>query len=367
MSDIPVTTLVATLGFFAGAVFGATSQRTNFCTMGAVSDMVNLQDYRRFRAWLLAIAVAMAGSEALYLAGIVDLGKSIYLTPALGWLGAVVGGLLFGFGMTLGGGCGVRTLVRLGAGNLKSVVVVLVLGLCAYMTVRGLFAVARTRIIEPSNLDLSHSGLSTQGVPEMLAMLTGLAGPLWRAALTAAAVLALLVYCFKDASFRRSRTDIVAGFVIGLLIPAGWLITGIAGNDPFEPTPLASFSFVAPIGDSLMYLMAFTGASINFGIASVGGVIAGACLMALATNSFRIEAFTDANDLLRHLGGGALMGIGGVLALGCTIGQGITGLSTLAAGSVLAFLSILVGAFAGFKYLEEGTLGGVLRALLARG
>jgi hypothetical protein len=130
---------------------------------------------------------------------------------------------------------------------------------------------------------------------------------------------------------------------------------------------LASFTFVGPIGDSLMYLMAFTGASINFGIASVGGVVAGACLMALATNSFRIEAFTDANDLLRHIGGGALMGIGGVLALGCTIGQGITGLSTLAAGSVLAFLSILAGAFAGFKYLEVGTLGGALRALLARG
>src|SRR5579883_1939306 len=218
MSDIPVTTLVATLGFVGGAVFGATSQRTNFCTMGAVSDMVNLQDYRRFRAWLLAIAVAMAGSEALYLAGIVDLGKSIYLTPALGWLGAVTGGLLFGFGMTLAGGCGVRTLVRLGAGNLKSAVVVLVLGVCAYMTVRGLFAVARTRLVEPTNLDLTRSGLAGQGVPEMLAMLTGLTSPLVRAVLTAAVVLALLVYCFKDGAFRRSPADIVAGLVIGLLI-----------------------------------------------------------------------------------------------------------------------------------------------------
>lgn len=367
MPEIPVTTLVAMLGFAAGLVFGATSQRTNFCTMGAISDMVNLQDYRRFRAWLLAIAVAMAASEALDLTGVVDLGKSIYLTPNLGWLGAVGGGLLFGFGMTLGGGCGVRTLVRLGAGNLKSFVVVLVLGVFAYMTLRGLIAIARVAVIEPTNLDLTRDGLQTQGLPEMLAAVTGLPGPALRAALAAIAVLALLVYCFKDDAFRRSPADITAGLVIGALVAAGWLITGIVGSDVFQPTPLASFTFIAPIGDSLMYLMAFTGASVNFGIASVGGVVVGAFLAAVASNSFRVEAFRDANDLVRHIGGGAAMGVGGVLALGCTIGQGITGLSTLAAGSLLAFLSILAGGFYGMKYLEEGTLGGALRAILARG
>lgn len=367
MPEVPVSTLVAALGFFAGMAFGATSQRTNFCTMGAISDMVNLHDFRRFRSWLLAIAVAMAGSEALYMAGSVDLGRSIYLTPNLGWLGAVVGGLLFGFGMTLGGGCGVRTLVRLGAGNLKSFVVVIVLGMFAYMTSRGLIAVARVAVIEPTNLDLTRSGLHTQGLPEMLSAVTGLPSAGLRAALTLIAVLALVVYCFKDGAFRRSPANIAAGIIVGLLIPAGWLITGIAGHDEFEPVPLASFTFIAPIGDSLMYLMAFTGASVNFGIAAVGGVIVGAFVAAIATNSFRVEAFADANDLARHIGGGAIMGVGGVLALGCTIGQGITGVSTLAAGSLLALLSILAGGVYGMKYLEEGTLGGALRAMLARG
>lgn len=366
MPELPPTTLVALLGFLAGIAFGATSQRTNFCAMGAISDMVNLQDYRRFRAWLLAIAVAIAGGEALYMAGAVDLGRSIYLTPSLGWLGAVVGGLLFGFGMTLSGGCGLRTLVRFGAGNLKSFVVMLVLGVFAYMTNRGLIAVARTTIFEPTNVDLTRSGLHTQGLPEMLSVVTGLPSFGLRAALTAGAVAALLVFCFKDAAFRRSPANVVAGLVIGLLIAIGWVITGIVGNDPFEPVPLASFSFVAPIGDSLMYLMAFTGASINFGIASVGGVIVGAFLAAISSNSFRIEAFTNTNDLIRHIGGAAIMGIGGVLALGCTIGQGITGLSTLAAGSLLAFLSILAGGVYGMKYLEEGTFAGALRAMLAR-
>ena len=367
MPDLPIHTVVSTLGLFAGMAFGATAQRTNFCAMGAISDMINLQDYRRFRAWLLAIAMAMAGTQALHVAGLIDLANSIYLTPSLGWLGAVLGGSLFGFGMTLTGGCGSKTLVRLGSGNLKSLVVALVLGVFAYMTLRGLIAVARVAVIEPTNLDLTRAGLRTQGLPDMLSAVTGAPVPALRAALAVAAVLALLVYCFKDAAFRRSPRDIIGGVVIGLLIPAGWVITGVVGADPFAPTALASFTFVAPFGDSLMYLMAFTGATVNFGIAALAGVIVGSFLMAVATNSFRVEAFTKADDLLRHLGGGALMGIGGVLALGCTIGQGITGLSTLAAGSLFAFLSILAGGVYGLKYLEEGTFAGALRAILARG
>jgi uncharacterized protein len=367
MSEIPVTTLVSTLGLAAGIVFGATAQRTNFCTMGAVSDMINLQDQRRFRAWLLAIAVAIAGSQALHLAGVIDLGKSIYLTPNLGWLGAVLGGLMFGFGMTLTGGCGNRALVRLGSGNLKSLVVVFVIGLFAYMTLRGLLAVPRTSLIEVTNIDLARAGLRTQGLPDMLSAVTGVSTAALRLALAGLAVLALLAYCFKDARFRRSPPDMIGGTVIGLLIPAAWVITGVIGNDDFSPTPLASFTFVAPIGDSLMYLMAFTGATINFGIASVAGVVAGSFVAALASNTFRIESFTTANDFLRHLCGAALMGTGGVMALGCTVGQGITGMSTLAAGSVLALLSILAGGVYGLKYLEEGTFAGALRAILARG
>lgn len=367
MPEIPTTTLVCALGLLAGMVFGATAQITNFCTMGAVSDMVNLQDYRRFRAWLLAIAVAIAGSELLHLTGIVDLGRSIYLSPALGWLGAVLGGGLFGFGMTLAGGCGNKTLVRLGGGSLKSLVVLLVLGVFAYMTLRGLIAAARFAVIEPTNIDLGRAGLRSQGVPEMLAVVTGLSAPAVRLAVAVAAVAGLLGYCFRDARFRRSRRDVGGGLIIGSLIPVGWLITGVIGDDPFSPAPLASFTFVAPVGESIMYLMVFTGATLSFGIATVGGAILGSFISAVSRNAFRVEAFTDANDLLRHLSGAAMMGIGGVLALGCTIGQGISGLSTLAAGSVLAFLSILAGGVYGMKYLEEGSFGGALRAILARG
>jgi uncharacterized membrane protein YedE/YeeE len=365
--SLPVNVLVSMLGLLAGIAFGATAQRTNFCTMGALSDIVNLQDYRRFRAWMLAIAVAMAGSQALYLTGTIDLGKSIYLTANLGWLGAVVGGLMFGFGMTLTGGCGNKTLVRLGAGNLKSLVVALVLGVFAFMTLRGLIGVARISFIESTNADLAGIGLGTQGIADLLAAGTGLSLQALRWIVAAAAMLALLWYCFKDAEFRASPINIVGGIVMGALIPIGWMITGLVGADDFEPVPLASFTFVAPIGEGLMYLMIFTGTSINFGIAAVAGVVLGSFLMAIATGRFRIEAFNDRNDMLRHLAGAALMGTGGVLALGCTIGQGITGIATLALGSLVAVLSISAGGVYGLKYLEEGSFGGAFRAIVARG
>jgi hypothetical protein len=366
MLEIPTNTLVCVLGLLAGMVFGATAQITNFCTMGAVSDMINLQDYRRFRAWMLAVAVAIAGGQLLHMEGLIDLGRSIYLTPNLGWLGAILGGGLFGFGMMLAGGCGNKTLVRLGSGNLKSLIVLLILGIFAYMTLRGLIAVARVAVIEPTNIDLGRAGLSSQGLPDMLAAVTGTSASALRVVLAVVAVAGLLFYCFRDAKFRRSPPNIASGLIIGALIPAGWLITGVVGNDPFAPAPLASFTFVAPSGESIMYLMAFTGATLSFGIATVGGVILGAFVAAVARKTFRVESFVDANDLLRHLSGAAMMGTGGVLALGCTIGQGITGLSTLAAGSVLAFLSILAGGVYGMKYLEEGSLGTALRAILAR-
>ncbi|MBM3572804.1 MAG: YeeE/YedE family protein [Alphaproteobacteria bacterium] len=366
MNGIAVNTIVATAGFVAGIVFGATAQRTNFCTMGALSDIVFMDDHRRFRAWMLAIAVAMIGSQALHMTGVIDLGRSIYLAANFGWLGAILGGLLFGFGMTLTGGCGNKTLVRLGAGNLKSIVVFLFLAISAYMTLRGLLGVARVNVIEVTNLDLKARGLDAQGLPDMLSAL-GLPQRLARGLAVCAIAGACLVYCLKDAAFRASPPHLASGLIIGALIPAGWLITGVLGADDFNPTPLATFTFVAPAGETVQYLMTYTGATINFGIAVVAGVIAGAFVMAKATGTFKLESFVDADDFLRHMLGGVMMGAGGVLALGCTIGQGISGLSTLALGSLLAFASIVAGGVLGFKYLEEGSVGGALRALLARG
>lgn len=365
MDSLPITTLIGILGFLLGGVFGATAQRTNFCTMGSISDMVFMGSWDRFRAWMLAIATAILGTQILSAMGMVDLTKSIYLTANLGWAGAIIGGLLFGFGMTLGGGCGSKTLVRLGAGNLKSVVVALFLGIFAYMTLRGLIGLARLEL-ETTNIDLTKAGLKSQSIPGLLeAAGLGAAGAQWIVA--GAFILGLLWFCFKCPSFRASRRNIAGGLIIGLLTPAGWYITGVIGHDEFDPTALASVTFVAPVGQGIQYLMTFTGATINFGIATVGGVIVGAFIAAKAAGEFRFESFANVSDMGRHIIGGAMMGTGGVLALGCTIGQGITGISTLAIGSVIAFAAIVAGGVYGMKYLEEGSLGGALKAMFTRG
>ncbi|MBI2235926.1 MAG: YeeE/YedE family protein [Magnetospirillum sp.] len=365
MFDIPLTTVVGGAAFIAGAVFGATANRTNFCTMGAISDAVFMGDFKRFRAWMLAVAVGIVASQGMVAAGMVDLGKSIYLGANIGWAGAVLGGLMFGFGMTMAGGCGNKTLVRIGGGNLKSVMVFMIVALFAYMTLKGPIALARIQMEGLTNVSAAGLGLANQGLPAVLAKLGLSAGPArWLA--VAAVAGGLVVWCFKDAEFRASPRDMLGGVVIGLMVPTGWWITGVLGADDFEPTQLASFTFVAPMGDGMQYLMTFTGSTINFGIAAVAGVIFGSFLVSAATRSFHFEAFSDAGDMLRHMFGAALMGIGGVLAMGCTIGQGLTGMSTLSLTSAIALGSIIFGGVLGMKYLEEGSLGGAVKAVFAR-
>lgn len=367
MEDLPIGVVVASLGFGLGIVFGGTAQKTNFCTMGAISDIVFMENWNRFRAWMLATGVAILGSQYLYQTEVIDLTKAIYLTPNFGWFGAILGGLMFGFGMTLGSGCGNKTLVRIGAGNLKSLVVLLFLGIFAYMTLRGLVGLARVEMEAMTMVDLTASGLKTQGIPEILAKAFSL--PLKVISMIASVVIGggLVLYAFKSAEFRSSTQDVAAGFIIGLLVIAAWYVTGVIGNDEFDPVQVTSFTFIAPSGDGLQYLMTFTGATINFGIATVGGIIFGSFVMAVASKEFHLEAFSDVGDMVRHIIGGMLMGVGGVLSLGCTIGQGITGMSTLAIGSLLALLSIIAGGVYGLKYLEEGSLGGALKAMVSRG
>jgi len=335
---------VAMLSFLIGIVFGAVVNKTNFCTMGAVSDWVNMGNKGRLRAWFLAIGIAILITQAMQFKGIIDVGEAIYLTPNFGWLGYLLGGFVFGVGMTLASGCGQRTLVRVGGGNLKSLVVMILLGLSAYMTMRGLLALVRVNVIEVVNIDLAARDIADQGMGTLIGSALGMENNTLITRVIAVLLGGgLVVYACLGNEFRRNFNNILAGVTIGLIIPAGWYVTGVVGFDDFDPVRLESYTFIAPTGQGLMYLMTFTGSTISFGVAAVFGVILGSFLYVILTGKFRLETFSNRNDMVRHMLGGIFMGFGGVLALGCTVGQGITGMSTLALGSLLSLISIIFG------------------------
>ena len=344
--------LVTGGAFLLAFVFGAVANKTDFCTMGAVSDWVNMGDFNRMRMWLLAIAVAVLASTGLHLAGIVDLSKSIYPGPNFTWLSYLVGGFLFGVGMTLGSGCGSKTLIRIGGGNLKSLLVYVFLGIAAYMTLRGILGAFRVGVLEKASVTLA----SGQDLPALL--------KIPRSLVAAVFGLGLAGWVYSSREFRANLNYTLGGVVTGLVVAGGWYVSGHLGHLAEDPATLQeafvatntgrleSFSFVAPLAYTLEYLMFWTDKSkiITYGIASAAGVIAGSAAYALSTGKFRWEGFRDAEDTAMHMIGGLLMGFGGICALGCTIGQAITGFSTLALGSMMTFASIVAGAAATMKW-----------------
>ena len=341
--ELEIVHIVSLSAFVVAMIFGAIANKSHFCTMGAFSDWVNIGTKTRMRTWVLAIAVALCATQIMYILGWVDINQAIPLTPRFGWLGHVLGGFLFGIGMTIAGGCGQRTLVRFGGGNLKSLVVILVLGISAYMTLRGLFALARINYVEIFAVDLTGYGFENQGLPHLLAESLGIGEKIIRILITVVFGISAMYYVFKDATYRKNVENIITGLIIGSICAGAWYITGVVGFDDFEPVALEGMSFIAPVGNSINYLMTFTGSTIGFGIATVGGLILGSFLYAIASKTFRIETFSNQSDMINHIVGAMIMGFGGVLALGCTIGQGITGLSTLAIGSVITIISIGFG------------------------
>jgi uncharacterized membrane protein YedE/YeeE len=362
MNEVNPASLVPAVawgGFVLAFIFGFVGNKTNFCTMGAVSDVVNMGDWNRMRMWLLAIAVAIIGANALELAGVVKLSNSIYPTPNFTWLSYVVGGLLFGVGMTLGSGCGSKTLIRVGGGNLKSLVVLVFMAIAAYMTLRGLFGSFRVGVLEPVSAQLAGG----QDLPTLFARWFGGERRTMTIAATVIVGGALLVFALAKREFRQFDY-LLGGIVVGLVIVGGWYVSGKLGYVQEHPDTLQeawvatntgrmeSLSFVAPQAFGLELLMFWTDKSkiVTFGIACALGVVVGSAAYALVSKSFRLEAFRDAGDMLRHIVGGVLMGFGGVVSLGCTIGQGITGFSTLALGSIITFAAIVAGAAATMKY-----------------
>lgn len=359
--------------FAIALIMGAVVNKTGFCTMGAVSDWVNMGDTGRMRAWILAIAVGVLGVTGLEAAGLVNVTSTFppYRQTNFAWLENVLGGVLFGIGMTLASGCGNKTLIRIGGGNIKSVMVLLVIAVIAYFMINPFPGSDKTLYSTLFYSWTNPTAVALTTNQDLGSMLFGDNAATGR--MVAGGVIGglLLVWAFKSAEFRTSFDNLLGGLVVGLAVLAAWYVTSnitvnadgemmalqayvqdwdlYAPADAVRPAaagPLASqsFTFINPMGQTLGYVAGgFDRTLLTFGIMALAGVIVGSLLWALISRSFRIEWFASGRDFINHFIGAILMGFGGVLAMGCTIGQGITGFSTLALGSIFTFVAIVFG------------------------
>ena len=381
--ELEITQQVLVYGFVIAVLLGAVVNKTNFCTMGAVSDWVNMGDTARLKTWVFAMVVALIGVtvfEAMEVFAL-DGTRPPYRTTGLAWPRYILGGLMFGIGMTLASGCGNKTLVRIGGGNLKSVVVLFIAAIFAYlMTKTDFYGVVFHSWMNPMAIDLSLYGFEGQDFGSLAAGITGSedAAQL-RMYIGGIISLVALVVIFKSAGLRNSFDNMLGGIAVGLAVLAAWYVTaGPMGQNWQEEVefmdeiPLGvgsqSFTFINPMGELLDFgLNGGNSLFLTFGLVSLLGVIVGSFLYAVLTKNFRIEWFLNLKDFVTHAIGAVFMGIGGVLAMGCTIGQGVTGISTLALGSFMAMLSIILGSALTMKvqfykmvYEEEATFAKAL-------
>ncbi|HEY5789147.1 MAG TPA: YeeE/YedE family protein [Gammaproteobacteria bacterium] len=362
--ELTIAAKVMWASFAIALVMGALVQRSGFCTMGGVSDLINMNDGGRLGSWFLAIGIATVGVAAMTAGGLVDMSLTTgndtsqppYRVPMFVWPRYIVGGLLFGIGMTLGSGCGNKTVVRLGGGNLKSIFVLAMIGLGSYVMMFTNFGyLAFLQWMNPLAINFADYGVASQDVGSLAAAAVGAEAETGQ--VVAGLVLggALLTFAFRQRTLRTSFDNLLGGIAVGTCVAALWYVTaGELGQawlnevEWLDVRPLAvgaqSMTFISPSGQAFNYLLSgFDAALITLGMVIVLGVILGSLVNSLLSRTFRFEWFVDLRDFVYHVIGGLLMGIGGVLSMGCSIGQGITGSSTLALGSVLALVSIMLG------------------------
>lgn len=326
---MPQLELALWAGFAIGILFGACGQITGFCLHRGLQQYWSGRDGYQLHAFALALAIALAGTHIITTLELVEINRSLYLASSYSWLLMAVGGVMFGYGMSLSNGCGARALVLFGQGNLRSFVVLLCLGISAYVTISGLIAPLRLRALALTTIS-----------PEAVTLAPGIV----RSAVIWSLVTVLTLFALRQRESGDRVRSLAGGAIVGVLIVAGWLASGWLGADDFDPMPVTSLTFVAPVGDTIQYVMIATGMKLRFGIALVLGVLLGSLITALVRRRYRLQGFEAPGQMARYITGGILMGSGGTLALGCTIGQGLTGLSTLAFSSVISSLAIIAGA-----------------------
>jgi len=343
--------LLPLLGVLAGCVLGFVARSTHFCTLSALERHWYAGDSTSLRTWVLASVSALIGTQVLVALGLANTHASFYLDAAFPWTGAILGGFMFGIGMALVGTCGFGAVLRLGGGSLRALVVLTVIGLSALTAQRGIVGIVRVPLVD--DLAVSIAGSGSQSIGDIASSLFGMD----LTVLVAAAIaLAGLAWIFRSADYRRNYSGIAAAVIIGCVISFGWWATTLVAAQSFEPVQIEAGSFVVPVGDTIMQLITYTGTWPDYGVGLIAGTLAGAVVAALRNRDIRWEACDDARELGRHILGGTLMGIGGVFAMGCTVGQGITGFSTLAISTPVVMIFMALGARIGLAWLLEGSV-----------
>ncbi len=341
--------LLPLCGVGMGLVMGFVARHYHFCTLGAFERYWYAGDGAPLRSWLLASLTAILLTQGAQFFGFIDVSRSFYAATPLNLAGVTIGGMMFGLGMALVGTCGFGALVRLGGGSLRAAVALTGIALSALSVQYGLTAKVRVLTTDPFAVTVSPEKGST-----LPGLFDALGAPALGVPACALAVLALGYWIFRDRTFRADRQKILVGTVLGAAVASGWLITSYFAAVAFFPVQLEAGNFVGPVGDALLKLIVTTGATPDYGIGLAVGVVLGAALAAWKADDVRWEACDDARELSRHVAGSFLMGTGGVMALGCTIGQVVSAASTLALSAPLAFLSMALGARIGLSLLLEG-------------
>lgn len=344
-------------GMAVGTIMGFVARRYNFCTLSSLERHWYANDSIGLRTWVLAIAVAILATQLMVFTQLVNLDESFYLRTDFNLLGAIGGGILFGLGMALTGTCGFGALVRLGSGSLRSLVVIVALGLAALTMQRGILGQFRQAYIEPLSVDLSWVGNQSLG-----SIISAALGFDARIPVACVLIASLLFWVFKDHRFRNAGGHILAGVVIGLCVATGWLITYRSAQHVFEVISLEAGSFVLPPGNLILHIISVNTSIPDYTIGLILGVVAGAAISASCSKEMHWEACDDAREFGRHLAGAFFMGAGGVLAAGCTIGQGVSAASTLAISAPIVFFSIMLGARIGLSWLLEGSGAAFIRS-----
>ncbi|WP_122074904.1 YeeE/YedE family protein [Pseudophaeobacter sp. EL27] len=338
--------LVTAIGLLGGILLGLAARLGRFCTLGAIEDLLYGGSSHRMRMWGLAIGTAVIGSFSLIGLGLFDASQSFYLSVRWMPLASIVGGVMFGYGMALSGNCGFGAIARLGGGDLRSFVIVLVMGISTYVVLTGPLAPLRNLLFEQQDVTREVP----PGLAHHLAALTHL--PL--AGIGIFTGIILVSVSLWDVEFRRDHKSLFWSVVVGLAVVSGWAGTAYINAQGFEALPVVSHSFSAPLGETILWTMTGSLRPLSFAVGSITGVWLGAFIGSLIKGHFRWEACDDPRELRRQIFGASIMGAGAVIAMGCTVGQGLSAFSLLSLSAPVTFLAIFAGAALGLRQLIEG-------------